>query len=96
MILKSEAYTHWMRSMGSKEIVYVQWVDSQTNSAWEEEKDLNGKFHTVEAVGFLIKKSKDGIVIGLGWDEELKSSCCTMDIPKGCILKIKKMEAVDE
>lgn len=43
-------------------VVYVEWVDAETEGGWEEEKEI-GKLPVCATLGFLVKETEDTIVV---------------------------------
>lgn len=73
-------------------LVEVLWYDAATDHGWEEERDAKVEVHEVLTVGFLIKKSKNGIVIASSIGPEDRSHNSRMTIHKRMIKSIREVD----
>jgi hypothetical protein len=79
---------HSMRQSEKLELVYVIWIDPHSIDPWTNIKELDGSIEECESIGWVVQESKKHISVSgvLGFTDEC---CCTMNIPKKCIISIK-------
>lgn len=72
-------------------IVYCEWVDAVSEAGWET-NDKCGEIHTCQAIGFVIKETKDFLCLATNIAGNENS--CRISIPKAWI-KNRKVVKVD-
>lgn len=78
-------------------VVKVVWIDPHSVDDWTDVDDLEKeKICKVIAVGFLLKETADKIVLTLNYSASGNDSCCTMIIPKACVLSINEVCLVEK
>lgn len=81
-----------MNNLKKNSLIWVEWLD-----AWASTED-NTKPLVHTTVGFVYRESKDEIVLAQShyFAEDEKITNNFFGIPKGCIIKIKKLKEIDE
>lgn len=74
-----------------KHIVHVIWLDAGSCSAWTEVSDIEKHIEPTHSVGFLIFEDADIICLALTYDHSTKSVNATMNIPKCCVKKVRRL-----
>lgn len=73
--------------------VYVRWFDSSEFDGWTPTKELQRDvehYEKCETLGFLVAESSSHITVAATRALEKDEYCSCMQIPKKCILKIKR------
>lgn len=73
-------------------ILYVEWIDSQSQADWTKLNELDNELHMTISVGFLVKETDKHLCLALSWDKQTGSVNCWCDIPK---VSIKKKRVID-
>jgi len=66
-------------------ITYVEWYDPTSLDEWWSIEGIKKKSNLIRSCGFLVKESKQSIILGLNWDFEEDRASCMMIIPKALI-----------
>ena len=75
-------------------IEVIKWADAESIDHWESIKDLKTEvMPTIYSVGWVLKESKDAVMICLNFDKSNDKASCAMLIPKKMILKRFKLNA---
>lgn len=83
-----------------KACVKVEWIDScASNNEWILGSDVD-KWDNIEPIkiftyGILIKEDKDYIVVSQNYGIDPEQYCNLMSIPRGCVVKVSKMDDID-
>lgn len=72
-------------------LIIVTWIDAVAGCGWEEFNDVDNSPHIISTVGYLIKESKESILLVMSKDEQSSNFNCSFVIPKGMIQNIKKL-----
>ena len=74
-------------------LVLVTWEDAKVmdDGAWAENKDHEYKAKIFEQVGFLLHDGPDGIILTSAWSDDMVAA--RDQIPRGMVLKVKKLKA---
>lgn len=76
-------------------IEIVVWKDAVSVDSWEDIGDLikDVQLHTITTIGFVISEDKEKLMLAGNIDLHNECASCVMLIPKGWILKRKKVKA---
>jgi hypothetical protein len=79
--------------MSKRDIVLVEWVDSASAHGWNHIDAINPALKVCTSVGFLIKETKDNLIVAssLSFDPDLCSG--DISIPKVAIIKRSRIKA---
>ena len=74
-----------------KKIIYIEWYDAETNDEWTcmKETKSNIDLPIIKTAGFLVKRTKDVLIVSCSIDESNEMSAQTIKIPTRWI-KLKK------
>ena len=69
-------------------IEVIQWGDAESIDQWEAIKDLEHEvLPTIYSVGWILRESKDCVVMCCNFDKQNEKASCIMLIPKSMIVK---------
>ena len=80
----------------TKQLAYVEWVDSAAIQGWQHESEVSREDYepsVIKSVGFIVSESKKHITI----TTSISDTDCCMDpltIPKCAVVKLKKVRRV--
>jgi hypothetical protein len=74
------------------DLEYILWLDAHSQDEWTH--DLDCKPVMCATVGILIKETDDCVSITHTKQVETDGVCCTIHIPKVCIVDRKKLTAI--
>ena len=81
-----------MSTMGlGMKVEFIQWYDASSDHGWQDCKDVGAHKGLTYSVGFVIKETKQAVVLANTWDEESDTCNCLMTIPLGMIKKRRVM-----
>lgn len=74
-------------------LVLVTWEDAKVldDSAWAENTNHDYKPMIFESVGFLLSDTPQGVILTSAWSDDMVAA--RDQIPRGMILKVKKLKA---
>lgn len=74
-------------------LVLVTWEDAKVmdDAAWTNNSDHDYKSLVFESVGFLLSDTPEGVILTSAWSEEIVAA--RDQIPRGMILKVRKLKA---
>ena len=75
-------------------IEVIQWGDAESIDQWESIKELKAEvLPTIYSVGWVLRESKDVVVMCCNFDKSNEKASCIMLIPKRMIVKRRKINA---
>lgn len=76
-------------------VVKVVWVDPHSVDEWCDVEDLaKEELCKVIAIGIYVKETEDKIVLTLNYSPSGNDSCCSIIIPKRCIVSMTEVAFV--
>lgn len=72
-------------------VEFIQWYDASSDHGWQETKDVTPHKALTYSVGFVVKETKQAIVLANTWDQESETCNCIMTIPIGMIKRRRVM-----
>ena len=76
--------------------VFVSWVDPHSVDEWSEVDEVEMKHPLIHSVGYLIKQTKDTLVIALNYDQHDEKISCSMVLPMSCVREIKQVKILGD
>lgn len=74
-----------------QKLILVEWIDScTTDNDWKDTTKSKGVAECI-SVGFLVKKTKEYIILFPNLTKDSNLGCNDITIPVGCIIKITKL-----
>ena len=75
-------------------IEVIQWGDAESIDQWESIKELKAEcLPTIYSVGWILRETKDVVVMCCNFDKQNEKASCIMLIPKSMIIKRRKLNA---
>lgn len=71
----------------------VEWIDAESIDEWTFNADVDHSIAPVKSIGWLIFESHESVTLALNWDTKNEAYSCMMKIPRGMIVKIKKLKS---
>lgn len=75
--------------------VIVFWKDAFSVDEWSDYQEIEPSFQVIESCGFVVKESDEVLTLGLNHDITEGSWSCIMHIPKGMIISIHELNAIN-
>lgn len=75
--------------------IYIEWIDANGHSGWQQASNVECKVIPVHAIGFVTKETKDCIQIAQNWHPNENGSISMesyTNIPKVCIRRKKWLD----
>ena len=72
-------------------VEFIQWYDAGTDDGWEALKDAKEHKGLTYTVGFVIRETKQAIILASTWDHESDLTNCRITIPVNMIKKRRVM-----
>lgn len=72
-------------------LVYVEWLDSESQDGWHPIDGLDTSMTHINSVGYLIVDEPDRIVLGPNYDKKNHAVCQPITIPRCCIVKMEEI-----
>lgn len=72
-------------------VVYIKWIDPHSIDEWEPAISEHQMLE-IETVGFLIKSTKDLLVVSLNYDPTNENISCTTIIPRRVVTHYKRLD----
>jgi hypothetical protein len=71
-------------------LVYVTWEDAYSTDDWTELADLSEENHLCASTGYLVRKSKDVLVVA-GTVSADGQACCVIHIPRRMVKAVERL-----
>lgn len=75
--------------MNYLKVVYVEWIDSQTDSGWDSE--TMDELGTTISIGICIRETNDSLLLANSYDPETGDNNGRIYIPLCCIKKVRTL-----
>lgn len=70
------------------DMVLVWWKDAESDTGWLHPDDLDHDKQAMPAVGFIVKKTKERLYLGLSWDSDNGNFNPVLSIPLSWVLQL--------
>ncbi len=74
-----------------RRIEFISWRDAVSVDEWHDSAEVVPMSHLIESCGIWIGESDDVVVLALNVDTENGALSCVMHIPKGMIVKRRRV-----
>lgn len=76
------------------ELVFLMWVDSESEIGWDDPSESLRPFELNRSVGFLVDQDLDKFVIAADFDHETGHFNRRMRIPKACVRTFRQITII--